>query len=75
MDYWKQIKNKRGDKMNHKISRTLLEDLEKIYHSIKCEEKDGSYCMYCNYCKNKSICDITLTLVCSIRKFYFEVEK
>ena len=54
------------------MKRTLLEDLEKIYHSIKCEEKDGSYCKYCNYCKNKSICDVTLTLVCSIRKFYFK---
>ena len=54
------------------MNRTLLEDLEKIYHSIKCEEKDDSYCKYCNYCKNKSICDVTLTLACSIRKFYFK---
>ena len=54
------------------MNRTLLDDLEEIYSSIKCEGKDGSYCECCNYCKNKSICDATIILVCSIRKFYFK---
>ena len=57
------------------MKRTLLDDLEKIYYSIKCEKEDNSICMYCNYCKNKEICDITLTLICSIRRIYFEVKK
>ena len=52
------------------MNGTLLDDLEEIYNSIKCEEKDGSYCKCCNYCKNKSICDATIILVCSIRKYY-----
>ena len=52
------------------MNRTLLEDLEEIYSSIKCERKDGSYCECCNSCKNKSICDVTIILVCSIRKHY-----
>ena len=57
------------------MKRTLLDDLEKIYYSIKCEKEDNSYCKYCNYCKNKSICDITLNLIYSIRKKYYGVEK
>ena len=52
------------------MKRTLLKDLEKIYYSIICEEKDSSFCIDCNCCKNKLICDVTLNLVCSIRKYY-----
>ena len=54
------------------MNRTLLDDLEEIYNSIKCEEKDGSYCKYCNYCKNKEICDELAILIGSIRKHYLQ---
>ena len=56
------------------MKRTLLDDLEKIYYSIKCEKEDNSYCKYCNYCKNKLICDTTLNLIVSIRNIYYEVK-
>ena len=49
------------------MKNTLLDDLEEIYSSIKCEGKDGSYC---ECCKNKSICDATIILICSIIKYY-----
>ena len=61
--------------MKYRVNRTLLDDVEKIFYSIKCEKEDNSFCMYCNYCKNKEICDITLNLIYSIRKKYYGVEK
>ena len=62
-------KNKRGDKMK----KTLLEDLEKNYHSIKCKDKDNSYCIFRDC--NKSICDRMLNLICSMRKIYSGAKK
>ena len=52
------------------MKKTLLEDLEKIYHLIKCEDEDDFLCIDCDCCRNRLICDITLNLVCSIKKFY-----
>ena len=50
--------------MNRRINRTLLDDVEKIYFSIQCTSS------YCEYCRNKQICDIAEDLMKSLKKFY-----
>ena len=45
-----------------RINRTLLDDLEKIYYSLKCENEDNTVCTYCEYCKNKHKCFTSLIL-------------
>ena len=57
------------------MKRTLLEDLDKIYYLITCEDKDGSFCIDCDRCRNKLICYATIDLICSIKKFYSEAKK
>lgn len=54
------------------MNRTLLEDLEKAYHSIKCETEDNTFCTYCEYCKNKQMCFMIENLIKSIRKHYIQ---
>ena len=55
------------------MNRTLLDDLEKKHRSIKCEDRDNSYCIFSDC--NKSICDIMLNLICSMRKIYSGAKK
>ena len=43
---------------------TLLDDVEKVYFSIRCTSAK------CECCKNKQICDITQNLLKSIKKHY-----
>ena len=52
------------------MNRTLLDDLEKNYHSIKCETEDNTLCTYCGYCKNKQICFMLEKIIKSIKKYY-----
>ena len=49
-----------------KLKRTLLDDLEKIYHSIQC---DYEYCS-CKDCSNKRLCDKVYYLIYSIKNYY-----
>ena len=51
--------------MNRRINRTLLDDVEKIYFSIRCT---SAY--KCERCKNKLMCDIVEDLMKSLKKFY-----
>ena len=53
-----------------RIKRTLINDLEKIYYSLKCENEDNTVCRYCEYCKNKHKCFTTFDLIYKIMKFY-----
>ena len=53
-----------------KNNRTLINDLEKIYYSLKCENEDNTVCTYCEYCKNKKLCYTVHELLSSIVKFY-----
>ena len=52
------------------MKRTLLHDLEKIYYSLKCENEDNTVCTYCEYCKNKVLCNLTANLLKSLKKIY-----
>ena len=47
------------------MKRTLLDDVEKVYFSIRCT---SAY--KCECCKNKQICDITQNLLKSLKKYY-----
>ena len=49
-----------------KPKRTLLDDLEKIYHSIHC---DYEYCS-CRDCLNKTLCNKVYYLIYTIKNFY-----
>ena len=49
-----------------KPKRTLLDDLEKRYHSIQC---DYEYCS-CKDCSNETLCDKVYYLIYSIKNFY-----
>ena len=51
-----------------RMKRTLLYDLEKIYHSINC---DYEYCS-CKDCSNKKICDTVEDVIKSIGDLYNE---
>ena len=53
-----------------RINRSLLDDLEKIYYSLKCENEDNTVCTYCEYCKNKHKCFTTYNLIYKIKNFY-----
>ena len=55
------------------MKKTLLDDLEKVYYSIKCVDKDNSYCIFRDC--NKSICDRMLNLICLMRKIYSGAKK
>ena len=52
-------------KMINRVNRTLLDDVEKVYFSIRCT---SAY--KCECCKNKQICDITKNLLKSLKIFY-----
>ena len=56
--------------MNRRVKRTLLDDLEKVYYSVLCENKDNSYCDGCRCCKNNQMCIMIGNLINSIRKHY-----
>lgn len=55
------------------MKRTLLNDLEKVYNSIKCVAPNDSICSSCINCKNKHLCFTTFNLKYSIKKLYNEV--
>ena len=47
------------------MKRTLLDDIEKIYFSIRCTSP-----VSCGRCRNKLICKITANLLKSLKKHY-----
>ena len=53
-----------------RIKRTLIDDLEKIYYSLKCETEENKICTNCDYCKNKKLCNIVYYLMYLLRKSY-----
>lgn len=57
------------------MKKTLLNDLEKIYNSIKCVAPNDSICSSCINCKNKHLCFTTFNLKYSLKKLYNEVIK
>lgn len=61
--------------MIYRANRTLLDDLEKVYNSIKCVAPNNSICSSCISCKNKHLCFVTFNLKYSLKKLYNEVEK
>lgn len=57
------------------MKRTLLNDLEKVYNSIKCVAPNDSICSSCINCKNKHLCFTTFNLKYSLKNHYNEVIK
>ena len=53
-----------------RIKRTLIDDLEKIYYSLKCETEENKICTNCDYCKNKKLCNKVLYLMHSLQCKY-----
>lgn len=60
--------------MIYRTNKTLLDDLEKVYNSIKCVAPNNSICSSCISCKNKHLCFTTFNLKYSLKKFYNEVK-
>ena len=48
-----------------RINRSLLDDVEKIYYSFRCNTEWS-----CNLCKYDGLCIIIHDLLNSLRKFY-----
>ena len=51
-------------------NKTLLQDVSKVYYSMKCEIDDNKQSFSCRTCKNNRLCNITENLIKSIKKFY-----
>ena len=50
-----------------RVNRLLIDDLEKIYYSIRCETENYEEC---NNCKNKKLCNNVLYLMHSLQCKY-----
>ena len=46
-------------------NKTLLDDVEKVYFSIPCTSG-----VSCEHCKNKVLCNLTQTLLKSLKGYY-----
>lgn len=52
------------------MKRTLLDDILQVYYTIPCVTDENSFCTYCGYCKNKSMCKMIENLIKSMKEFY-----
>ena len=48
----------------------IINDMEKIYYSIKCETENNEECRNCKFCKNKKLCDKVWYLIYSLKDNY-----
>ena len=53
-----------------RVNRLIINDLEKIYYSIRCETENYEECNNCEFCKNKKLCSNVLYLMHSLQCKY-----
>ena len=50
--------------------KMIIDDMEKIYYSIKCETENNEKCCNCKFCKNKKLCNKVWYLIYSLKDNY-----